>query len=464
MSCSIFLSKWAWKAATPNDIEYLPGRNENSPLTIDQVCKAWRQLCRGNSRLYSDIHVVNPTQQDVARTIACLSGSQRILHYIFRRRRQAATADESANTDCLFPWHRILKLVFANAHRVEKLYLQIPIGPKEEGWDYTLTLRRHIDWDGLAFPLLTTLHFHDEVSLYMSEDSFFKPLVTRACATSTRLTDMRLDPTFAFVHIIGVDPLNRLRPCASIIPWKYLTSLTIAIHHVKEMLPILRQCPLLQELYLKSDICWSSTREEPVGEPVFLPSLWCLVLFVDGSNRNTFAPLLYLKVPALKSLSLQTPIERDLFPDLNAPRKSSHLFGALTVFHRLNPECRIQTFSSFQKWDLRDHGYRQILSLPIFDDLISFKTHDTIGDEILEWMTWDRTSDDPQVLPKLQTFSAHVHAKDGVVSRMVASRVLDVPTPVLRKVRAVFIQGPKRESEWETRLRPSMEWIGYSVR
>ncbi|KAG2022276.1 hypothetical protein CC2G_000046 [Coprinopsis cinerea AmutBmut pab1-1] len=400
--------EWAWKAATPNNIEYLPGRNENSPLTIDQVCKAWHQLCRGNSGLYNDIHVINPTRQDVAR-----------------------------------------------------------VWPKLKGWDYTFTLGRNIDWNDLAFPLLTTLHLQDKATLYLrSEDSFFKRLVTRACATSTRLTDIRLDPTFAFVNIIGEDPLNDgLRPYASTIPWKNLTSLTLAIRHVAEMLPILRLCPLLQKLYLEPDMCWTSSREESVGEPVFLPNLWCLVLSANVSNDNTFLPLSYLKVPALKSLSLHTPGKRVLSGlDDNPPRKSIHLLGPLTAFHGLNPDCRIQTFSSFQKWDLRDHGYRQILSLPIFEDLISFKTHDTIGDEILEWMTWDRTSDDPQVLPKLQTFSAHVHAKDGVVSRMVASRVLDVPTPVLRKVHAVFIQGPKRESEWETRLRPSMEWIGYSVR
>ncbi|KAG2022291.1 hypothetical protein CC2G_000054 [Coprinopsis cinerea AmutBmut pab1-1] len=295
---------------------------------------------------------------------------------------EAMMANASADGDCLFPWHQIVKLVFANAHRVEKLYLQVPVGPKWKGWDYTFPLGRDTDWDALAFPLLTTLHVQDKVSAFhASEDTFFKPLVTRACATSPRLTDMRLDKMLALVNIIGQDPLNGLGPCASMIPWKNLTSLTISIQSVKEMLPILRLCPSLQELYLEPDMCWSSSTEEAVGEPVLLPNLWCLVLSVNGSNDNTFLPLSYLRVPALKSLSLHTPGKRvlsGLDDTSNPPRKSVHLLGALTASHRLNPDCRIQTFSSFQNWDPRDQeGYRQILSLPIFGDLISFKNQDS---------------------------------------------------------------------------------------
>ncbi|EAU92139.1 hypothetical protein CC1G_11424 [Coprinopsis cinerea okayama7 len=458
-------------ALTPKDIEYIPGRGENSPFVIDQVCGTWRQLARGDSRLYTDIHVVNPTPKDVSRVRTMLRLSKDRPLRVFLEVHQdwihemEVTPRGFVKTNHPVAWHRIMKLVFDNAHRVEQLYLQIPLVGRPQTRMYADALRVNINWDALAFPALTTLHFHDEVHpFYMPEMSFYKDLLTRACATSTRLTDIRLDPTFTICHISPWGPDDGLSPGASMIPWKNLTSLTISVDTWKEMMAVLRQCPLLQELYMQSRILDS---EDRVWEPVSLPSLWSLVIEGDECITNYFQPLLYLKAPALKSLSLQHPTGRCIFPHyVNVPSQSKEFLAALTAFHRLNPECRIHTFSSFQRWGPRDLGYLQILSHPVFEDLRSFKTNDVVGEKTLKWMTWDKTSNDPPVLPKLHTFSAHVKANDGVLSRMVASRVLDAPQPVLTRVRAVLDKCSKytdlkEDREWANRLRPSMVSLEY---
>ncbi|KAG2022292.1 hypothetical protein CC2G_000055 [Coprinopsis cinerea AmutBmut pab1-1] len=48
----------------------------------------------------------------------------------------------------------------------------------------------------------------------------------------------------------------------------------------------------------------TSLQQQLVREPVVLPFLWSLVLSMNDTVADTFEPLLYLKGPALKYLTL----------------------------------------------------------------------------------------------------------------------------------------------------------------
>ncbi|KAG2022274.1 hypothetical protein CC2G_000044 [Coprinopsis cinerea AmutBmut pab1-1] len=187
----------------------------------------------------------------------------------------------------------------------------------------------------------------------------------------------------------------------------------------------------------------AALQERRVRGPIVLPSLQSLTMSMYDTVADTFEPLLYLRAPSLKSLRL-TRVRPD------EPK----------------PEQEVEAFILGQGWWKGDAGFRNILSLPILEDLGSFITSDIVGQETLEWLTHrsDDSERESHVLPKLHRFLAPVDAQDGILSEMIASRVLGTSRPVLRWVYA-DVMGAKddsrRDKEAMLRLKSSLEFLEF---
>ncbi|EAU92117.2 hypothetical protein CC1G_13332 [Coprinopsis cinerea okayama7 len=354
---------WMGEPPSARAIEYLHDRGKNSPFIIDQVCQTWRQLCRSNSGLYSDIHIVDPKPQDVVRVKTMLKLSKDRPLRVFLQDRQCthpatqvsvtagqgtARRDQSEQrSDHLVSWNRILQSVLSTP-RIEKLYLTITHEASSQCWRNTWEMRE-TNWDHITFPLLTTLYVSMGFKQNMAENIFVRDLVSRTCATSPRLTDVRFDSIFSLFHLTGGDEVgpNELRPTAKMIPWRNLTSLSMCVRYLGKALTILGQCPLLQtvELYgirntmfpdtliasANGDMTSLQQEQNLVREPVNLPFLWSLFLSMGDTVADTFEPLLYLKAPALKCLTLQRTEQRQTGV-IPFEMQRDALLGALTVF------------------------------------------------------------------------------------------------------------------------------------
>jgi hypothetical protein len=379
-----------WACDIPELTQFKPFKYQRfgrhmSPTVLGQVCHQWKQVSRGDARLWTFLWVdltFETSLKDVERVehwFKMAKGLPMVVN--ISHNDDTRLVDEDHSEKLLSDWQpcqQVLETLFHHSPQIGSLFFGILDG----GWGDLL--KRPLDFARLK-----------HLTVYGEVDPAFAP--AEVCMFSNA-------PRLESVDLWAVEP-GTLR-----LPWHQISSLRISWTKVQDLVAVLRLAPSLCSLRIRNLESTSDEgevlTEETRYDPVSLPLLRTLEVTDDPANVNVLDLFRILRCPSLVGFKYNT---------FGSPSCSPNIIHHLIPLLRQSNKIHSLDASGicFQRDDLR----RLLRSVPTIHSLYldisqnSEVMYDSTPVSFLQLLRRHDASGECDTLPQLRHLELEVNLK-----------------------------------------------------